>query len=164
MVGVTFHSGPSEIQRIELCCCQLVEQLFLHGHRVLLHTSGPEQLQRLNLLLWEFDADSFVPHAPLGEVGEAPPAVMLSADDSAADEALAGAPFGALAIAPGARIPPTLRQDSAAKSTAAGPDGSLGQIHYMVLKNGGAEQKAAREDFLSLQQLTGNAPRHRAFS
>lgn len=166
MTDITFHSGPTGIARIEHCCCQLVEHLFLKGGRVLLHSGDRRQLQRLNQMLWEFEADSFVPHAPLDQdgAGDGPPhPVALSAGDDASLEAALNAPpparFSALVIAPGGRIPQPLQQLNAEQLSALMP-----QIHYMVLKNDGAEYRAAGEDFRTLQQITGAAPQHRQFS
>lgn len=156
MPAIVFHSGPDSLEQIEYRCCQLVEHLFLKGQRVLLHLADEAQFSRMDQLLWTFDNDSFVPHASVADSEDAPLPVLLSARQEDSDRMLSAgdaAAVGALVIAPGARMPPSLQQAEAAPQ----------QVHYMVLKNGGSEQQAAREDFRTLQQVHGKPPILRPF-
>jgi DNA polymerase-3 subunit chi len=43
--------------------CRLAAKAWQQGHRVYIHTEGPEQSRRLDELLWTFNTDSFIPHS-----------------------------------------------------------------------------------------------------
>lgn len=45
--------------------CRICDKALDQGLKVHIHTRDPDQLQRLDRLLWSFRPDSFLPHAPL---------------------------------------------------------------------------------------------------
>jgi DNA polymerase-3 subunit chi len=68
MTEVHFHTlddtgGNARLRQ----ACLLAEQAYLAGERVLVWLEGPEQMSRVDDLLWTIGDRSFVPHEPLGE-------------------------------------------------------------------------------------------------
>ena len=61
MVEVAFHTGLSDPLDY---ACRLLRKAWRQG-RQLVVTGAPEQLQRLDGLLWTFEPDEFVPHLRL---------------------------------------------------------------------------------------------------
>ncbi len=58
MGAVAFHSGVADKLGYT---CRLVRKAWRQGQRVLV-TGSPEQLARLDALLWSFEASEFLPH------------------------------------------------------------------------------------------------------
>jgi DNA polymerase III subunit chi len=58
--------------------CRLVEKAFLAKHTLYIATDTPEQAKAFDQLLWQFRADSFVPHglARQGETGKLLPILI----------------------------------------------------------------------------------------
>jgi DNA polymerase III subunit chi len=50
--------------------CRLVEKIIARGHRVHIHAADAEQARRMDELLWQFKAESFLPHRILDNDGE----------------------------------------------------------------------------------------------
>lgn len=62
-----------------LFACRLTEKAMQLGHRVHLLVRSESQMQQLDELLWQFRADSFVPHQCLGsEDAESPPDCLVT--------------------------------------------------------------------------------------
>ncbi len=61
MTRVDFHTGVADKLGHT---CRLVRKAWRAGHRVTV-TGSPEQLSRLDLLLWTFEPGEFIPHARL---------------------------------------------------------------------------------------------------
>lgn len=69
MAEVDFHTGVADKLGYT---CRLLRKAWRAGRRVVV-TGAPEQLSRLDSLLWTFDPGDFIPHARLRS-GEAVPA------------------------------------------------------------------------------------------
>jgi len=63
-----------------LVACRLADKAFGQGRRVYIHTADPQDLRRLNNLLWSFRDQSFVPHGPIGESDPDITPVLLGCD------------------------------------------------------------------------------------
>jgi DNA polymerase-3 subunit chi len=61
MGSVTFHTGVSDKLAYT---CRLVRKIWRSGQRVVV-TGSPDQLARLDALLWTFEKQEFLPHARL---------------------------------------------------------------------------------------------------
>ena len=61
MGAVAFHSGVSDKLGYT---CRLVRKVWRQGQQVVV-TGSPDQLARLDALLWSFEAGEFLPHARL---------------------------------------------------------------------------------------------------
>jgi DNA polymerase-3 subunit chi len=66
---VDFHTGLGDKLPF---ACRLLRKAWRGGHRIVV-TGDPQQLARLDQLLWTFDPGEFIPHARL-RAGEQPPA------------------------------------------------------------------------------------------
>jgi DNA polymerase III subunit chi len=77
MTRVDFHilaAGGADAARHY--ACQLAEKAYLKGHRVYIHATDRAEAELLDILLWSFRPDSFVPHALLSEADEAIPVAV----------------------------------------------------------------------------------------
>lgn len=52
--------------------CRLIEKIYRRGHRVYIHTPGPDQSNELDDLLWSLRPDRFIPHCLADSDEEAP--------------------------------------------------------------------------------------------
>ncbi len=69
--------------------CRLADKAYRLGHRVFIHTESAEQTRQLDDLLWTFQQNSFVPHAPCdGDQPAAPVMLGHAADPPVAAEVL----------------------------------------------------------------------------
>lgn len=71
MTAVDFHTGVADKLGYG---CRLLRKAWRAGNRVLV-TGAPEQLARLDKLLWTFDVDDFIPHLRL-RAGEPLPELL----------------------------------------------------------------------------------------
>ena len=71
MTAVDFHTGVPDTLAYT---CRLLRKAYRAGNRVLV-AGAPEQLNRLDSLLWTFDVGEFVPHCRL-RAGQAVPAAL----------------------------------------------------------------------------------------
>ena len=65
---------------------RICERLLETGERLLI-VAAPEQLDRLDQLLWTYKADSFLPHAKADSDAPERQPILLAADANAANEA-----------------------------------------------------------------------------
>lgn len=69
--------------------CRLADKAYRLGHRVFIHTESAEQTRQLDDLLWTFQQNSFVPHAPCaGDTPEMPVLLGHDAEPPAAAQVL----------------------------------------------------------------------------
>lgn len=60
---IDFYISPAAtLEQRLLLACRLAEKAYRNGHRVYLHCTDDTQAQQLDVLLWQFQASSFVPH------------------------------------------------------------------------------------------------------
>ena len=72
MTSVDFHTGvPDKLAYT----CRLLRKAYRAGNRVLV-AGAPEQLNRLDSLLWTFDVGEFIPHGRLRAGQELPAALV----------------------------------------------------------------------------------------
>ena len=65
MSKVDFYILPTDSLSARLdFACKLCEKAWRLGHRVYLHCQDAEQRDELDLRLWRFKGESFVPHGP----------------------------------------------------------------------------------------------------
>ncbi|MDZ5605131.1 DNA polymerase III subunit chi [Pseudomonas sp. RP23018S] len=86
MNKVDFYILPTDSLRARLdFACKLCEKAWRLGHRVYLHCQDDAQRSELNLCLWQFKGEAFVPH----DLTETDPAgqVVLGIGASAYDHA-----------------------------------------------------------------------------
>lgn len=57
--------------------CRLLEKAFNQHHRVYVHTDTAEDAETLNVMLWTFRQQSFIPHALLGHFTTHTPAIEI---------------------------------------------------------------------------------------
>lgn len=70
---IDFYISPAAtIEQRLLLACRLADKAYRSGHRVYLHCSNDAQVQELDVLLWQFQPSSFVPHAVTNTHEEAP--------------------------------------------------------------------------------------------
>ena len=72
MTAVDFHTGVPDTLAYT---CRLLRKAYRAGNRVLV-AGAPEQLNRLDSLLWTFDVAEFIPHGRL-RAGQAVPAALV---------------------------------------------------------------------------------------
>ena len=64
MTKIDFYVLADEaLQQRYLFACRLIEKAYKLGHTVYVHGSSPQQLGKLDELLWSFRPSSFIPHA-----------------------------------------------------------------------------------------------------
>ncbi len=61
MTTINFYQLAN--RRVEAVLPQLVQKALAAGHKVLIRSGDPALLARLDTALWNFAADSFIPHA-----------------------------------------------------------------------------------------------------
>ncbi|WP_312933015.1 DNA polymerase III subunit chi [Pseudomonas sp.] len=86
MNKVDFYILPTDSLRARLdFACKLCEKAWRLGHRVYLHCQDEAQRSELDLCLWQFKGEAFVPHdlAHIDPAGQ----VVLGIDESAHDHA-----------------------------------------------------------------------------
>ncbi|AFJ03625.1 DNA polymerase III chi subunit [Methylophaga frappieri] len=83
MTEILFYILKESAESRPAFACRLAEQLWKKGKKVLIHTENAAQSTVIDQLLWDFRADSFVPHQVL-EASEIPPVqqVFISHLDS----------------------------------------------------------------------------------
>ncbi|MBE9525596.1 MAG: DNA polymerase III subunit chi [Proteobacteria bacterium] len=52
-------------KNIDVVCCQLCEKALKNSMNVIIYTQSFEQAEKIDSLLWNFKADSFIPHKNL---------------------------------------------------------------------------------------------------
>ncbi|MEZ5525229.1 MAG: DNA polymerase III subunit chi [Pseudomonadales bacterium] len=63
MTRVDFYILPDNEPQARLqFICRLVEKAYRHNHQVYIHTDNPGESGLIDELLWNFRAESFVPH------------------------------------------------------------------------------------------------------
>ena len=84
MAQVNFYALSSEGEESRLqFACRLAEKALALGHKVFIRVDSVAQQKRIDDLLWEFRASSFVPHGIATESGESE-SVLIGEDYSAA--------------------------------------------------------------------------------
>jgi DNA polymerase-3 subunit chi len=68
-------AGDDASQRARFAC-RLADKAYRLGHRVFIHTDSADQTRALDDLLWTFQQNSFVPHAPCGAQDPVPPVLL----------------------------------------------------------------------------------------
>lgn len=61
MTRIDFYQLDGREPKLEFAC-RLIEGIYRRGHRVYVHTDGIETCRALDLMLWGFKPESFVPH------------------------------------------------------------------------------------------------------
>lgn len=73
MLQVDFYSLPTTaLTDCLLFSCRLINKAWLQQNKIYVHCQDETQRQQLNQLLWQFKADSFLPHDLLEENSESP--------------------------------------------------------------------------------------------
>lgn len=86
MTQVNFYTLASEETATRLqFVCRLTEKAYSLGHKIHIQTDSVEQLKRLDDLLWQYSAHSFIPHRVLGSDKDAAAMVSLAADSATAE-------------------------------------------------------------------------------
>ncbi|MCH7671908.1 MAG: DNA polymerase III subunit chi [Proteobacteria bacterium] len=68
MTQVSFYTLSEEgLDARILFACRLIDKAWKLGHRVFIQTQSIEQAKRLDDMLWQYQASSFVPHCLLDE-------------------------------------------------------------------------------------------------
>ena len=63
MTKVDFYVLPDQaIQQRYLFACRLIEKAYRMGNQIFVHGSSPQQLERMDELLWSHRPASFLPH------------------------------------------------------------------------------------------------------
>jgi len=76
MTQISFYTLSEEGSDARiLFACRLIDKAWKLGHRVFIQTQSTEQAKRLDDMLWQYQATSFVPHGLLDDV-----LINLSAD------------------------------------------------------------------------------------
>lgn len=120
--------------------CQLIEQAYLAGERVLVWLEDPATAERFDQLLWTFRDGAFVPHEPLAAGSEAP--VQLSS----------GATLGSTVLDGGFTTLVNLRD---AASTEA-----LGFARILEVLDGDAACREAGRARFRFYREAGSTPQH----
>lgn len=85
MTQVDFYILPDEEQQARLLfLCRLVEKAYKKQHRIYIHTDSETTSNTIDLLLWTFKVDSFIPHHLLAD-DSAPAPVAIGHGDSCGD-------------------------------------------------------------------------------
>lgn len=72
MTLVNYYILPDSFpQARENFACRLLQQTSRLGHRIYIHCDNPEQAKALDEYLWQFQAQSFLPHKLLDAQGAA---------------------------------------------------------------------------------------------
>ena len=66
---------------------QIAEKVIASGERLLIVAGGEEQRRHLDLLLWSYAPDSFLPHAQLGGEDDTAQPILIAPDVNAANRA-----------------------------------------------------------------------------
>lgn len=73
MVQVDFYNLPTtSLADCLLFSCRLINKAWLQQNKVYIHCQDEAQRQQLNQLLWQFKADSFLPHDLFEENKDSP--------------------------------------------------------------------------------------------
>ena len=71
MTRVDFYQIETDEPTLQFAC-RLIEKIYLLGHKAHIHTVDADQSQALDVMLWSFRADAFIPHC-LHSAGEDTP-------------------------------------------------------------------------------------------
>ncbi len=64
MTEITFYVGRgNDLQNRLLLACHLTQKALQHDLHVYIHADSMEVVERMDNLLWTFNAESFIPHA-----------------------------------------------------------------------------------------------------
>lgn len=85
MTEVLFYHLTESLR--EAALPPLIEKSLERGWRVAVQTNSEEERDRLDLLLWNFRADSFIPHGPDHEENAAQQPVLLLSSENNINEA-----------------------------------------------------------------------------
>lgn len=81
MIQVDFYNLPTINQHDYLTfACKLINKAWQHNLSSYIHCQDGQQRQLLNQLLWEFKADSFLPHNLLEEQNKSP--ILLGVEET----------------------------------------------------------------------------------
>lgn len=85
MTRVDFYILPDdELQARLQFICRLVEKAHRQKHRIYIHTNNEADSKTIDLLLWTFKVESFIPHHLLGD-NNAPAPVAIGHGDNPGD-------------------------------------------------------------------------------
>jgi DNA polymerase III subunit chi len=85
MTQVDFYILADEKQQARLLfLCRLVEKAYKKQHRIYIHTDSEADSKAIDLLLWTFKVESFIPHHLLGDEN-APAPVAIGHGNSCDD-------------------------------------------------------------------------------
>jgi len=73
--------ADSESQARLQFVCRLVEKAYKQQHRIYIHTDSEATSKELDLLLWSFKVESFVPHHLLGDDSASAPVAIGHGED-----------------------------------------------------------------------------------
>lgn len=59
--------------------CRLMEKIGTMGHHIFIHTGNESEAKRIDQLLWEYKAESFIPHSLLNDT--TPAKITIGWDD-----------------------------------------------------------------------------------
>lgn len=81
MTQVDFYILPSADPAARLdFACKLTDKAWRLGHRVYLHCTDAQQREELDVRLWRFKGETFVPHGPVEDDSDAPVALGIGTD------------------------------------------------------------------------------------
>lgn len=67
MTEVDFYVlSETELRHRQIFACRLADKAFKQGHKVYVHTANESEALAMDELLWNFRAQSFIPHGLLG--------------------------------------------------------------------------------------------------
>ena len=82
MTRVDFYILPEDEHQQRLAfVCRLVEKAYKQQHRIYIHTPNAAASEELDLLLWTFKVESFVPHHIAGDGNPPAPVTIGHGDD-----------------------------------------------------------------------------------
>jgi DNA polymerase III subunit chi len=70
-----------------LLACRITDKAYHLGHNVYIRAASPEQAERLDAMLWTFQAGSFLPHGLAAEVSPEDHPILVGCDDAPPDQA-----------------------------------------------------------------------------
>jgi len=82
MTRIDFYILPDRTaDSRERFACRLAEKAYKLGHTLYLHTGSAEQARQLDVLLWSYKDESFLPHAIEGEHPQEVPPILIGHND-----------------------------------------------------------------------------------
>ena len=83
MTQVDFYILADSVPQARLeFACRLVEKAYKKQHRIYIHTDSEASSKAIDLLLWTFKVESFIPHHLLGDDSAPAPVAIGHGDNS----------------------------------------------------------------------------------